>query len=141
MDSFNALSNNWLDSRSNQALANRTPTNTTQQLAILSGTDTTGGQEGTAGQNGAYSGGLENYPRFLENWNGTVTYTYRGSFVSLNRPRHVAGAWSYGGLVYTAPIRNWNYDTSFNSAQNLPPITPRFVYLKQQLFVRNYDQS
>ncbi|NDC37572.1 MAG: hypothetical protein EBZ48_05920 [Proteobacteria bacterium] len=141
VDSFNVLSNDWLDSRSTQTLGNRTPTTTTQQLAILAGTDTTGGQEGSAGQNGAYSGGLENFPRFLENWNGTVTYTYRGSFASLNRPRRVNGAWVYGGAVYTAPVRNWNYDTSFNSAQNLPPITPRFVYLKQQLFVRNYDQA
>ena len=89
----------------------------------------------------AYNGGLENYPRFHENWNGAVTYTYRGSFVSLNKPRHVNGAWVYGGMVYTAPVRNWNYDVSFNAAQNLPPITPRFVYLKQQLFVRDYDQS
>jgi hypothetical protein len=140
VDSFNVLSNNWLDSRSTQTLGNRTPTNTTQQLALLSGTDTTGGQEGAAGQGGAYNGGLENYPRFHENWNGSVTFTYRGSFVSLNRPRRVNGAWVFGSPHYTAPVRNWNYDTAFNVAQNLPPMTPRFVYLQQQLFVREYEQ-
>lgn len=140
VDSFNVLSNNWLDSRSTQTLSNRTPTNTTQQLALLAGTDTTGGQEGSAGQGGAYNGGLENYPRFHENWNGAVTFTYRGSFVSLNRPRRVNGAWVFGAPHYTAPVRNWNYDTAFNVAQNLPPMTPRFVYLQQQLFVREYEQ-
>lgn len=139
-DTFNVMSNNWNDANSNSDVSARTPTNTTQQLAVMAATGTTGGVEGTGGQGGTYNGGLENYPRFHENWNATVTYTYRGSFVSLNKPRHANGAWVYGNPVYTAPIRNWNYDTSFNTAQNLPPITPRFVYLKQQLFVRDYEQ-
>jgi hypothetical protein len=139
-DTFNVLSNNWNDANSNSAVSARVPTNTTQQLAVLAATGTTGNVEGAGGQGGTYNGGLENYPRFHENWNGTVTYTYRGSFVSLNRPRRSNGAWVFGDPVYTAPIRNWNYDTSFNTAQNLPPITPRFVYLKQQLFVRDYEQ-
>lgn len=139
-DTFNVLSNNWNDANSATALNTRTPTATTQQMAVLAATSTTGGVEGSGGQGGTYNGGLENYPRFHENWNSTVTYTYRGSFVSLNTPRHANGAWVYGDPVYSAPIRNWNYDTSFNTAQNLPPITPRFVYLKQQLFVRDYEQ-
>lgn len=147
-DSFNVLSENfWTtggggdfrDSTTQTAVSTRTPSNTTQNIAVLAGTDSTGGQEGVAGQGGAYNGGLENYPRFHENWTG-FTYTYRGSFVSLNRPRHVNGAWIYGAPQYTAPNRNWDYDTSFNNASNLPPLTPRFVYLKQELFVRDFDQ-
>lgn len=146
-DSFNVLSQYWFnsstnefrDSLSTQVLTNRPASNTTQNLAILSGTDTTGGVEGEGGQGGAYNGGLENYPRFHENWSGR-TYTYNGSFVSLNRPRHVDGAWLYGAPQYTAPNRVWNYDTSFNNAANLPPLTPRFVYLRQELFVRDFEQ-
>lgn len=141
-DSFNVLSANWSnDNRSTMTLSNRVPTATTINSALLSGTDTTGGIEGSGGQNGAYNGGLENYPRFHENWNGAVTFTYRGSFVSLSRPRHVNGAWVYGGTYYTAPQRNWNYDTAFNDAANLPPITPRFVYLRQELFVRDFERG
>ncbi len=140
VDTFNVMSGNWNDANSNSAIGSRVPTNTTQQLAVMAATDSTGGIDGAGGQGGTYNGGLENYPRFHENWNGSVTYTYRGSFVSLNRPRHSNGPWVYGNPVYTAPVRNWNYDTSFNTAQNLPPITPRFVYLKQQLFVRDYEQ-
>lgn len=141
-DSFNVLSANWTtDTRSTQTLSNRTPTATTINSALLSGTDTTGNIEGSGGQNGAYNGGLENYPRFHENWNSAVTFTYRGSFVSLNRPRHVNGTWVYGGAVYTAPVRNWNYDTAFNDAAYLPPITPRFVYLRQELFVRDFEKG
>jgi hypothetical protein len=146
-DSFHPLSNNFYDSTAQnfrdstttQSVSNRPATSTIQNVAVLSGTDTTGGQEGSAGQGGAYNGGLENYPRFHENWTGN-TYTYRGSFVSLNRPRRYSGAWVYGNPQYTAPNRNWDYDTDFNNAANLPPISPRFVYLQQELFVRDFEQ-
>ena len=141
-DSLNVLSNAWNDSDSLLALSNaeRKAGDTTIYAAFLAGTDTTGGElgEGTAGQGGAYNGGVENYPRFHENWSGR-TLTYRGSFVSLNRPLHVNGAWVYGAPQYTAPNRDWGYDTDFDSAENLPPLSPRFVYLRQELFVRRFD--
>lgn len=140
-DSFNVLSNNWNlnDSRSTQHVDNRAASNTVINSAVLSGTDTTGNQEGTAGHGGAYNGGLENYPRMHENWSGR-TLSYRGSFVSLYKPKHVTGTWIYGAPQYTAPVRNWDYDTDFNDASNLPPLSPRFVYLRQELFVREYEQ-
>lgn len=151
-DSYNVLSQYWWnsstsgggpafrDSLSTAAVGSRPASDTTQNLAILSGTDTTGGVEGSGGWGGGYNGGLENYPRLHENWTGR-TYTYNGSFVSLNRPQHVDGAWVYGAPQYTAPVRTWNYDTSFNNAANLPPLTPRFVYLRQELFVRDFEQD
>lgn len=139
-DTFNVLSGALTDASTTGALSGRTPTNTTIYSAVLAGTDTTGGVEGIGGQGGAYNGGLENYPRFHENWNGNRTVTYAGSFVSLGRPRHNNGAWIYGGTNYTAPIRAWSYDTMFNDAANLPPLTPRFVYLRQELFVRQFEQ-
>ena len=105
---------------------------TTINTAFLGGTDITNSQL-TSG----YNGGLENYPRFSENWNGK-TLTYRGSFVSLGRPDHVKGRWSR--QKYNAPNRNWDYDLDFNDADNLPPLTPRFVYLRQESFIRNFQQ-
>lgn len=141
VDSINVLSTGLTDANSNSAnLTPRTAVATTINSAFLAGTDTTGGIEGIGGQNGAYNGGLENYPRFHENWNSR-TLTYVGSFVSLGRPRHVNGAWIYGSPYYNAPTRAWGYDTSFNNAANLPPITPRFVYLRQELFVRQYESN
>lgn len=141
-DSINILSNNWNlnDSTSTQSLGSRSATDTVVNAAILSGTDSTGGIEGVGGQGGSYNGGLENYPRFHESWSGR-TLSYRGSFVSLNTPRHVDGAWVYGSPQYQAPARDWDYDTDFNDAANLPPLTPRFVYLKQELFVRDFEQD
>lgn len=145
-DSLNVLSNAWnsgaantgTDASSSGAIAGRTATNTTINSAFISGTDTTGGVEGSGGINGYYNGGLENYPRFHENWSGRV-FTYRGSFVSLGVAQHVNGRWS--NQSYNPPNRDWNYDTSFNNAANLPPITPRFVYLRQELFVRDFGSQ
>jgi hypothetical protein len=139
-DSVNVLSNAWSDAASSGALDSRVASDlTTIHAAFLGGTDTTGGVEGAAGQDqAAYNGGLENYPRFHEKWTGK-TLTYRGSFVSLNTPLHVDGGWHYGAPQYTAPIRDWRYDTDFDSAENLPPLSPRFVYLRQELFVRDFD--
>ena len=105
---------------------------TTINSAFLGGTDVTN-SAATPG----YNGGLENYPRFLENWSGE-TLNYRGSFVSLGTPIHVSGRWA--NQDYGAPGRNWDYDTDFNKANNLPPLTPRFVYLRQESFIRNFQQ-
>jgi len=140
-DSLNILSNAWNlnDSRSTQALGNRAASNTTINAAVLSGTDSTGGTEGPGGQGGAYNGGVENYPRLHEDWTNRAL-NYRGSFVSLSTPRRVNGGWQYGAPQYTAPIRNWDYDTDFNDASKLPPLSPRFVYLRQELFVREFEQ-
>ena len=139
-DVINVLSNNWTDAKSTLALASRVPTATTVNAAFYAGTDTTGGAEGTAGQSaGRYNGGLESYMRLHENWNGTVTLSYRGSLVSFFRPSHVSGAWVLGSPCYTAPIRDWDYDNSFfEDPTLLPPLTPNLVYLRQELFVRNF---
>ncbi len=129
-------------------VTNRTPTATAINAAFLAGTDITGSVNGTAGQNlgdPTSSGGLNNYPRFHENWPG-ITFTYRGSFVSLNKPRRVnapfCGSVSINEKcnIYDPPNRNWDYDTDFNNAANLPPLTPRFVYLRQEVFSRDFDR-
>ena len=137
-DSLNLLSNAWNDANSAAGIGSRVASNTIYNSAFLAGTDTTGGVEGAGGTGGYYNGGLENYPRMHENWSGK-TMTYRGSFVSLGTAQHVNGRWT--AQSYNPPSRDWNYDVSFNNAANLPPITPRFVYLKQELFVRDFDQG
>jgi hypothetical protein len=157
-DAINILSNAWdSDDRSQRPLAQRLASETEVNAAFLSGTDTTGGAEGVEGQDrGQYNGGLENYPRFHEAWqwgpsnNRTyVTFTYRGSFVSLGSSRKAAGRWCYGtgncnGYdrfygTYEAPRREWSYDVRFSQGQ-LPPLSPRFVYLKQERFLREFER-
>jgi hypothetical protein len=136
-DSLNVLSNGWSDANSAQPLSARVATATTIRAAFLAGTDTTGGPAGEGAlDTGGYNGGLENYPRFHEDWSG-VTLTYRGSFVSLDRPIRVDGPWS--AQSYVPPVRDWGFETRFNDPALLPPLSPRFVYLKHELFLRDYD--
>lgn len=141
-DTMNVLSNNWsgagyptcqndCQSFQNLDFAQRDGTATEIRAAFLAGVDTT-----TAGN---YNGGLENYPRFHEDWGGQLLY--RGSFVSLGTPRHNNGAWCGTGTgcnIYDPPTRNWDYDTDFQTVENLPPLTPRFVSVEQILFTENF---
>jgi Tfp pilus assembly protein PilX len=163
-DSVNVLSNNWFLSDSNNRgydtttnLQNSTQVNfdsgsrnaaeTTMNVAFLSGTEITGGANGAATQQiaGTESGGINNYPRFHEHWNSSIPFNYRGSFVSLGEPRRInsdfcGSANATTCNIYSAPVRNWDYESDFNQAQNLPPLSPRAVYLRQELFQRQFDR-
>lgn len=92
-----------------------------------------------------YNGGLENFPRFLESWDG-FTLNYRGSFVSLGDAQHKKADWAcgsgndcYGSGVYDPPERNYDYDSDFNTVEKLPPETPKIVYVQQLLYTRIYN--
>ncbi|WP_189074928.1 hypothetical protein [Deinococcus sedimenti] len=127
-DTINVLSSAWVDGKKTALTTVADPANPTEiHAAFLGGTDVTGSSK--------YNGGLENYPRFHENWTAKE-FKYVGSFVSLGSPKKAKGAWS--SAVYNAPDRNWSYDTLFNSADKLPPLTPRFVYLRQLFFAREF---
>ena len=144
-DSINVLSNAWdntLEGTPSQINQQPSASPTSIYSAFLSGTDSTGGSEGTKlnQSQSIYNGGVENYPRFHENWS-RQTFTYQGSFVSLGVPLHVNGTWINQNPFYTPPRRVWSYETRFNNAANLPPLSPRFVYLKQELFVRQFEQQ
>lgn len=78
-----------------------------------------------------YSGGIENFPRFLENWSD-VTLTYRGSLVSLYASQFAVGTWN--GTYYDPPDRDWGFDTMFEDPTKLPPATPNVGYVRQLSF-------
>ncbi|NJN72783.1 MAG: hypothetical protein HC799_08230 [Limnothrix sp. RL_2_0] len=106
-------------------------TTTIINSAFLAGTDIT-----NSALTSGYNGGLENYPRFAENWSGD-TLTYRGSFVSLGTPMHVSAR--HSKQKYNPPARDWEFDQDFNNVDNLPPLSPRFVYVRQASFERYLD--
>ena len=77
-----------------------------------------------------YSGGVENFPRFLENWS-SVNFYYNGSMVEMF-PSQIANApWPGTGTVYSPPNRNWTFDTNFQDPSKLPPLTPKVIYLQR----------
>jgi hypothetical protein len=72
---------------------------------------------------GNYSGGVENFLRFLENWNRTST-TYNGSIVVMFPSIFATNYWIGPGTYYSAPTRNWGFDFNFTQPSKLPPLTP-----------------
>jgi hypothetical protein len=115
-DAINLLSNAWNGSKTHNTLP--AATNTAYNVAMISGN-----QDSSVG---AYNGGLDNLPRFHENWTGK-TCEISGSFVNTWNSQYATAAWVYGGKRYTAPRRIWQYDPAFNSVANLPPFTPMAV--------------
>ncbi len=115
-DAVNLLSNAWDDSKSPGHLPDASET--TYNAAIITGNRGTNGSQ--------YSGGLENLPRFHEDWGG-VNCNIRGSFVCTFESSYATGRWGGGGDRYSAPRRNWGYDPMFNQIANLPPFTPMAV--------------
>jgi hypothetical protein len=115
-DALNLLSNAWDDTKTRGTLPNAG--DTTYNVAVVTGNTETNGS--------AYNGGLENLPRFHENWDGR-TSTIKGSFVKPWFSQYATAPWVYGSDRYTAPRRNWSYNTAFNNVANLPPFTPMAV--------------
>ncbi len=71
-DAITVLSGNWADTNSSKAMSQRLAVDTTVNAAFLGGIVQT-----TNAAGGHYSGGVENFPRFLETWSGK-TLTYNG---------------------------------------------------------------
>jgi hypothetical protein len=86
---------------------------------------------GNVPSNGTYySGGVENFPRFQENWSG-VNFYYNGSMVEMFTSQIANYPWPGTGTVYNPPNRDWAFDTNFNNPSQLPPLTPRVIYLNR----------
>jgi len=127
-DAVMVLSNAWSDANSSLGLSNRVAANTTINAAILSGIVPT-----NDGGNGRYSGGAENFPRFLERWSN-VNFTYYGSMIQLFRSEQFDNPWLGTGSsanVYDAPRRRWFFETGF-LAESPPGTLEAVVYSRGQ---------
>ncbi len=116
-DSITLLSNSWNDSKSNWKYSAVNPglqmpvaSNTQYNTVFLTGNVPT--------KYGQYSGGLENFPRFLENWGGK-TVDISGGFIQLFRSQYATGLWN--GSYYGAPTRDWKSESRFTDLNDLPP--------------------
>ena len=115
-DAISILSTSWSDANSTSPLASRAAAATTVNAAFL-----TGAVETTTGQ---YSGGMENFPRFLEAWGLGNAFTYNGSMIKMFPSLYATNVWGTPGIYYDPPARNWAYDLNFNNPALLPPKTP-----------------
>lgn len=123
-DSVNILSQAWWDTATQKPARDSTsnetsrPTSAATEIscAFLTGIVST---NGSASSN--YSGGVENYPRFHENWTN-ISLRYRGSIVALFESTIARGTWS--SARYSPPRREWGFNSMFAEGR-YPPGTPR----------------
>jgi hypothetical protein len=121
-DSITILSGSWSDSYSlthtnDSNPNNRNASSTTVNAAML---------EGIVQSRGAnYSGGVENFLRYLEDWSGGDVNTYNGSIVVMFPSIYATNFWIAPGTYYNPPTRNWGFDLNFLQQNKLPPLTPQ----------------
>jgi len=125
-DAINILSNNFATKACNAGIT--AATQTTINAALF------GGNVPTPSGGGTYSGGLENYPRFHENWSG-INCNILGSFINLWSSSQATGNWVYGGNRYTAPGRNWGWDVRFQNPDFWPPFIPSIFSVERVGFL------
>lgn len=121
-DAITLLSDNWSNKNSGFSdIHKRVPSNTTHSAALV-----TGNAPSKLGD--YYSGGLENFPRYLERWTHdgqpTFTHTYRGSLIRLFRSETFRQRWGHSN-VYSAPRRDWSFHTGYRTFAPVPSIGPR----------------
>ena len=122
-DAVTVLSTNWSDSYTTEKPKGTThgPSDTTVNAAMLEGIVQSKGS--------AYSGGVENFLRLLEDWGSTgpsgnhqPILTYNGSIVVMFPSVYATNAWN--GNYYGVPKRQWAFDLNFTNATGLPPLSP-----------------
>lgn len=110
-DAITPLSSNWKDANSYQTDSANAAGFTEISAALMVGV--------VKSANGTYSGGLENFPRLLEQWSGKLRI--RGSMVAMYESKWATGKW--GGNYYSIPPRDWGFSGIFGSGK-YPPGTP-----------------
>ncbi len=119
-DAITFLSNGWDKNYATPGTnyKNRTADPTSYNISFITGDGNHTSRE--------YNGGLANLPRYLEHWNGN-TVTIRGSMIEGWRSRQATEDWRYlsdPNPYYSAPTRDYGFDTDLNDPSKLPPETP-----------------
>lgn len=132
-DSVSVLSNKWKSSYDDpggsgsfnaSTYGGRSGTSSEINAAILAGVNQSDQSTNPDTFNGT-TGGLNNFPKFLENWSGT--FKYSGSMVALWYSTQSSGQYRGAGTsegVFSAPTRDWAFNTDFLNVNRLPRMTP-----------------
>lgn len=129
-DAVTLLSTKWTDGLSLQnptQMTNRVANTTWYRVAVAAGKNLSFPRPTgwSAATDFGTDGGLHNFLRFLENWNGK-TLNYQGSLISLYYSQYATGIFKCCTTVYNAPTRAYSFDSLFLIPSNLPPGTPSF---------------
>jgi hypothetical protein len=109
-DAITILSSNWSDAyNASTNISGRLAVSTTINAALVAGTV-------PSGVNGAtYSGGAENFVRFLEDWNNNSrVFCYWGSMVQLYQSKQAISPYNGAGNIFKNPkIARYYWDSGF----------------------------
>lgn len=120
-DVVHVLSNAWRDEHAPwhrsfaDSMFQRRATPTTLNVEVIAGWPVT--------RAGVYSGGIEDFPRVLEDWNA-VTMTVRGSFVVGHNAVYERWPRVSGGNIANPPNRDWAFDSHLEDLSRQPPGAP-----------------
>lgn len=119
-DALTLLSSAWRDSTSSSSVgtSRNASLSNTVNAAILTGDVPSTGTSYTA-----YSGGVQNLPRLLEDWTGCDLWL-NTSIVRLFASTKATGRFQLVGIYYFAPIRHFSFDQNYLDAAKLPPGSP-----------------
>jgi hypothetical protein len=153
-DAFFPLSKTWFDGESSinpddlskrkadLALPN-VGAETSVRAAIIAGNNLsalTGSPDAgnTAADESRLNGGMHNFPRFLENWSDSSgndqRWNFVGSLIPLYHSTQAMGQYNANSAIYSPPLRNWAFDSTFLDSTRLPPGTPMFQYISPTAF-------
>lgn len=136
-DAVNLLSNNWNNTKGPGTPSAPSASPTTFNFAMIGGNGETQFQAGISGQ--GYNGGLQNLPRFHENWSG-VNCNIKGSFVNLWRSVIADGQYLNSGKIFSPPKRLWDFDVEFNDPSRLPPWTPKVTKIGRTTYEEGWTR-
>jgi hypothetical protein len=85
-----------------------------------------------AGGESRLNGGMHNFPRFLETWG--ARWNFAGALIPMYRSTQALGPYNSNSTIYSPPIRNWAFDSTFLDPNRLPPSTPQFQYVQPTAF-------
>ena len=127
-DSITFLSPSWKDTyNQGTELSDREAEYTEVSAAIMTGLVP------SAREN--YSGGVENFPRFLEKWNN-ITFSLRGSMVAFFESEVGDEQWGKKDVdVYSPPNRSWGFNEMFKCNGRPEYDIPLFDYVTRDFAI------
>lgn len=129
-DAINILSDGWVDANNNTADKRKTAPGASASVetrAVIGA-----GNVGT--KNNQYSGGVENFFRYMEDWSGK-THTFKGSILMLFNSVKATGLWA--NQKYGAPTRAWAWKSSLKD--HGPPGVPITFDTQRTNWTIDYD--
>jgi len=142
-DALTLVSSSWTDRNSWISPTNpggRSGASTWYRLAIAAGKNLNFTKPTwTTIQDFGTDGGVHNFLRYIESWNGPIHY--RGSLVSLYYSQYNTGVYKCCTTVYSPNTRDYSFDTLFLDPANLPPGTPMFRDVANTSYRQDFTPS